>query len=82
MRHSTNVTSVDKSLGRLGEMIVGYEAAMEREDRGQELHTEADDEEPLSPREEDVLTIYGDVDEGFENEDQADAHHAEPGEHL
>jgi hypothetical protein len=71
---------------------------MEREDRPEELHTEADDEEPLGPREAgaageqterplrgvplNVQTVYGDVDEGFDNEDQADAHHAEPGEHL
>ena len=71
---------------------------MEREDRDRELHTEADDEEPLTQREagaageqtarklrgvpENVQTVYGEVDEGFDNEDQADAHHAEPGEHV
>ena len=67
-------------------------------ERPRELHTEADDEEPLTPREEGVAgaqtdrplrgvpenikTVYGEVDEGYENQDQADAHHAEPGEHL
>ena len=71
---------------------------MERDDRGRPLHTEADDEAPLSSDEAAVMgaqavrrlrdipkerqTVYGDVDEGFDNEDQADAHHAEPGEHL
>jgi hypothetical protein len=71
---------------------------MERDDRPTELHTEADDEEPLSPREEaaagaqtdrrlrgvpeNAKIIYGEVDEGYDNQDQADAHHAEPGEHV
>ena len=71
---------------------------MEREDRPNELHTEADDEEPLTSREAEVMgaqavrrlrdipkerqTVYGEVDEGFDNEDQADAHHADPGEHV
>ena len=71
---------------------------MEREDRPDELTTEADDLPPLSPSEAAVMgnqavhrlrdiaksqmTVYGEVDEGFENEDQADAHHAERGEHL
>jgi len=71
---------------------------MERDDRPTELHTEADNLEPLSRREagvageqterklrgipESAQTVYGDVDEGYDNEDQADAHHAEPGEHL
>jgi hypothetical protein len=63
-----------------------------------ELHTEADDIPPLDPREAESMgrqtethtlgekiseqVVYGDVDEGFENEDQADAHHAESDEHL
>lgn len=71
---------------------------MERDDRPTELHTEADDLDPLSPAQaahagaqterrlrgipESEQTVYGDVDEGFDNEDQADAHHADPGEHL
>jgi len=71
---------------------------MERDDRPEELHTEADDLPPLDPSEAAVMgnqavrrlrdiapgqqTVYGEVDEGFENEDQIDAHHAEPGEHL
>ena len=71
---------------------------MERDDRPTELQTEADDEEPLSLEEARAMgeqavrrlrgiaqsqqTVYGEVDEGFDNEDQADAHHAEPGEHL
>lgn len=71
---------------------------MEREDRPKELHTEADDETPLTSREAEAMgeqavrrlrdipaerqTVYGDVDEGFDNEDQADAHHADPGEHV
>ena len=71
---------------------------MEREDRPNELRTEADDEAPLSSREAEAMgeqttrrlrgipperqTMYGDVDEGYDNEDQADAHHADPGEHV
>ncbi|GAC1353258.1 MAG: hypothetical protein NVSMB1_24820 [Polyangiales bacterium] len=66
---------------------------MERDDRPKELHTIADDEAPLSAREAGVMgsqrvrgagtpLVYGDVGEGNENEDQADAHHAEPDEHL
>ncbi|MBV8425075.1 MAG: hypothetical protein JO349_07780 [Candidatus Eremiobacteraeota bacterium] len=71
---------------------------MEREDRPKELHTEADDEKPLTSREAEVMgeqavrrlrdipkerqTVFGEVDEGFDNEDQADAHHADPGEHV
>ena len=71
---------------------------MEREDRGKELRTEADDEEPLTSDQAGAMgeqavrrlrdipkerqTVYGDVDEGFDNEDQADAHHADPGEHV
>lgn len=58
-----------------------------------ELHTEADDIPPLSPKEAESMgrqtethtlgekisdqVVYGDVDEGFENEDQADEHHAD-----
>ena len=71
---------------------------MEREDSPNELHTEADDEAPLTPREAEAMgeqavrrlrdipaerqTVYGEVDEGYDNEDQADAHHADPGEHV
>lgn len=71
---------------------------MERDNRPSELHTEADHEEPLTPDEAAAMgeqavrrlrdipkerqTVYGEVDLGFDNEDQADAHHAEPGEHL
>lgn len=71
---------------------------MEREDRGRPLHTEADDEAPLSSNEAAYMgsqaarrlrdipkereTVYGDVDEGFDNEDQADANQAGPGEHV
>lgn len=68
------------------------------QDRPRELHTEADDEPPLSPQEAAVMgsqtarklrdvpesreTVYAEVDLGYDNEDQADAHHAEPGEHV
>jgi hypothetical protein len=71
---------------------------MERDNPGRPLHTEADDQEPLLSEEAAVMggqaarrlrdipierqTVYGDVDEGYDNEDQADAHHAEPGEHV
>lgn len=71
---------------------------MERDDRPTELHTEVDDDDPLEfdqaramgeqavRRLRDIAkqqqTVYGEVDEGFENEDQQDAHHADPGEHL
>ena len=71
---------------------------MHRDDRPTELHTEADDLDPLTPTEaaamgeqavrrlrdiaKDQQTVYGEVDEGYDNEDQADAHHAERGEHL
>lgn len=71
---------------------------MEREDRPEELRTEADDLPPLDADEAAVMgnqavhrlreiapgqqTVYGEVDEGFDNEDQADAHHAERGQHL
>jgi len=71
---------------------------MEREDRGRTLHTEADDEEPLSSDEAAVMgaqavrrlrdipkereTVYGEVDAGYDNEDQADANSAGPGEHV
>jgi hypothetical protein len=71
---------------------------MERDDRPIELQTEADDLPPLDLGEaramgeqavrrlrgipESQQTVYGEVDEGFDNEDQADAHHADPGEHV
>ncbi|MBV9270260.1 MAG: hypothetical protein JO165_04145 [Candidatus Eremiobacteraeota bacterium] len=57
-----------------------------------------DERDPLSPREAEAMgrqvdphfrgedvgneVVYGDVDEGVENEDQTDAHHAEEDEHL
>lgn len=63
-----------------------------------ELHTEADDIPPLSSTEAESMgrqtetatrdepvsrqTVYGDVEDSVENEDQADAHHAEPDQHL
>ncbi len=66
---------------------------MSKRERPEELHTEADDIPPLSPREAESMgrqtethtrgeeiedqVVYGDVDEGFENEDQADEHHAD-----
>ncbi len=71
---------------------------MEREDSGRPLHTEADNEKPLDSEEAAVMgaqavrrlrgipkdreTVYGDVDEGYDNEDQADANQAGPGEHV
>ena len=66
---------------------------MSERERPQELHTEADNIPPLTPQEAESMgrqvethtrgekiedqVVYGDVDEGFENEDQADAHHAD-----
>jgi hypothetical protein len=35
-----------------------------------------------SPQEQPPETVYGDVDTSPNNEDQADAHHAEPDEHV
>jgi hypothetical protein len=71
--------------------------AMNDDERTRPLRTEADDLPPLSPEEAEVMgrqtetrtrgerirdeVVYGDV-ESVENEDQADAHHAEPDEHL
>jgi len=71
---------------------------MNREEQPRELRTEADDLPPLSKREAEAMgrqtethtrgeriseqIVYGDVDGSVENEDQADAHHADPGEHL
>jgi hypothetical protein len=71
---------------------------MTESDAPRELHTEADELSPLSPTEAkymgnqvdkkipgvpaSAMLVYGEVDEGFENEDQYDAHHAEPGEHV
>ena len=68
------------------------------EDTPERLHTEADDVPPLEADEaaamgeqavrqlrnipESRQTVYGEVDEGYDNEDQVDAHHAEKGEHL
>ena len=70
---------------------------MNDDERTRPLSTEADDLAPLSPREAEAMgrqtetktlgervqdqVVYGDV-ESVENEDQADAHHAEPDEHL
>ena len=67
-------------------------------EKPRELHTEADDIPPLSPKEAESMgrqtethtlgerisdeVVYGDVDDSVENEDQADAHHADPDEHL
>ncbi len=64
----------------------------------QELHTEADNEAPLTNREAEAMgrqtethtlnqkisdqVVYGDVDDSVENEDMADMHHAESDEHL
>jgi hypothetical protein len=53
------------------------------------LRTQADRETPLSREEADVLgisptpeVVYGETDEDENREDQRDAHHAEPDEHL
>ena len=67
------------------------------EDTPRPLHTIADNDPPLSAREAEAMgfqrprafgnvkpideVVYGEGD-GFENEDQADANHAEPDEHL
>lgn len=64
----------------------------------QELHTEADDMAPLTPREAESMgrqvttgtvgekvtdqVVYGDVENSVENQDQYDAHHAESDEHV
>ena len=54
-----------------------------------QLRTQADDEPPLSRAEADVQgitptpeVVYGDTDEDENRDDQRDAHHAEPDEHL
>ena len=54
-----------------------------------QLRTQADDEGPLSRREADVAgisrtpeVVYGESDEDQNRDDQADAHRAEPGEHV
>jgi hypothetical protein len=70
---------------------------MNHDERERPLQTEADDLPPLTQREAESMgrqtesrargqriidqVVYGDV-ESVENEDQADAHHAEPDEHL
>jgi hypothetical protein len=70
---------------------------MSERDTPPELHTEADNEPPLSSVEAEymgttvakkirgvdpsAMLVYGEVD-GVENEDQYDAHHADEGEHL
>jgi hypothetical protein len=53
------------------------------------LHTQADDEPPLSRREADVAgisptpqVVYADTDEDPNRDDVRDAHHAEPDEHV
>ena len=54
-----------------------------------QLRTQADDEPPLSRGEADVMgisptpeVVYADTDENENADDQRDAHHAEPDEHL
>lgn len=54
-----------------------------------QLRTPADDEPPLSRREADVQgisptpeVVYGESDEDQNRDDERDAHHAEPDEHL
>jgi hypothetical protein len=53
------------------------------------LHTQADKEPPLTREEADVLgisptpeVVYADTDEDQNRDDERDAHHAEPDEHL
>jgi hypothetical protein len=66
----------------------GYAGRMKHEsDKGvRQLHTVADDEEPLTRREADVAGItttpemvYGESDEDPNREDQQDAHHGADG---
>ncbi len=75
-----------------------HETSMSDSDKPAELHTEADDLQPLTSNEAvymgnqvdkkipgvpaSAMLVYGDVDEGSENEDQYDAHHAEQDEHF
>ena len=54
-----------------------------------QLRTQGDDEAPLSRREADVAgismtpeVVYGESDEDQNRDDQRDAHHAEPDEHV
>ena len=54
-----------------------------------ELRTQADNEPPLSRAEADVAgisttpqVVYGESDEDQNRDDQRDAHHAEPDEHV
>ncbi len=54
-----------------------------------QLRTQADDKEPLSRREADVAgisptpeVVYGESDEDQNRDDQRDAHHADPDEHV
>ena len=58
-------------------------------DMPRQLRTRADDEAPLSRREADVAgitttpdVVYGESDEDQNRDDQRDAHHAEPDEHV
>jgi hypothetical protein len=70
----------------------------DEDDREHDLHTVADKEKPLTAKESKVMgtqtarhfrdideneeTVYGEGSFGYDNEDQADAHHADPGEHV
>ena len=54
-----------------------------------QLRTQADNEPPLSRREADVAgisptpeVVYGETDEDENRDDERDAHHADPDEHL
>jgi hypothetical protein len=61
---------------------------MSSSDDPDELHTEADDETPLSKREAEVagmvkgLIVYGDSSVEPNADDHADSEHASPGEHV
>jgi hypothetical protein len=61
----------------------------DRSERTRELHTQADDERPLTRREVDVAgisqtpeTVYGEDSINPNEEDQRDAERAGPGEHV
>lgn len=72
-------------------------ASIERKNTGYDPGMERD-QTPLSSEEAEVMgrqserdvrgeplrrqTVYGDIEGSVDNEDQADAHHAEPGEHV
>ena len=90
LRGQERLAAMDEAMQR---SIRGYIEAMKREQEPRELHTEADNIPPLDPLEAESMgrqtethtlgekisdqVVYGDVDEGFENEDQADEHHAD-----